>query len=762
MDLKCRFYKELFFAEDTGYTVALYRPTSPLLSPSGKDLGYVKVTGSHLPETKGVTYCFTGEWAKDSKGGSGKYVFHADTFSEERPEDSAGIVKYLQTIDGIGKKAALRIYAEFGDDVFRVMDEEIERLLSVKGIRKRSYEKIRACWLKKSKGKELFAYLYGFGIADAAITKVYETYEEFALDIVKSEPYSLMDFYGIGFRASDAIARDNGIALAGKQRITAAMYEALRDIESTGSTCCTWPVLFKKTVNLLRARLTEEEHIRYLQEVDQLSEKAPFEVILFKLAQREAEKGVNIACVNSGGENFYFRRLTYSREKDIARHVKRLAGYPSAVNVSEERLTSILDDAITEGVLTARLSGKQKEAVLMALNNSFSIITGGPGTGKTFVQKALLYAAERLGIEKPLLLAPTGRAARRMSESTGYPAQTIHSALGIFEATDDMTAAKAEKLECDLLIVDEASMLDTVVAAIMFSSIGRNTKVVLVGDDKQLPSVGAGAVLRELLKSGVLPTTTLKSVFRQAKGSSISYNAARMVAGETEMLEDESFSFVEVTGTENIEKEVRTQYEAFTSEYDISDVAVLSPYRRSTATGVDALNKSLQKVIFPEREGEGFQEGDKVMFTRNQSGLTNGDIGIVTSVTRDDDGRWIAADFGDQKVILDEKEAQNLELAYATTVHKSQGSEYKVVLLVMDPAHKFLHSKSIVYTALTRAKGTCVCIGSREAFTRSILNDRQTERSSMLATFLTDKPAGNLGDGSAEEKEEPEQLTLLA
>ena len=741
MNIKARFYKELYYAESTGYTVALYKSLSPALFPDGSQTNYIKVSGMRLPQTKGVSYDLSGEWQKDAKSGRGKYIFLADDARELLPKDSSGIIKYLQTIDGIGKKSAVRIYEEFGDDVFKVLDTRIERLLEVKGIKKRTYEKIRTSWIRKSAGKELFAYLYSFGITDVSITQIYDTYEEFSLDIVRTEPYSLMDFYGIGFKSADAIARDNGIGLLSRQRIAAAMAEAMRSVENTGSTCCTWPELYKETCSLLRKRLTEKELAEYIRESEILSEKAPLEVIFFKLCQRETEKALIISSETVDGEVYYFRNVTHTREKDIARHVKRLAGIESRVHVSEERLSQILEGAIAEKVLSARLSGAQKKAVLMALNNNFSIITGGPGTGKTFVQKAILYAAEELGIEDPLLLAPTGRAARRMSESTGFPARTIHSALGIYEA-DEMTH-KAERLSCDLLIVDEASMLDTTVAAILFASIGNGTKVVIVGDDKQLPSVGAGAVLRELLSSDTLPVTMLKSVFRQPKGSSISYNAARMIEGETEMLEDESFSFVEVEGTDNIEKEVIAQYGVFTSEYDISDVAVLSPYRRKTATGIDSLNRALQKVIFPERGDSDFQEGDKVMYTKNANGLTNGDIGIITEIVTEEDGRFIKADFGELSAVFDERDAQNLELAYATTVHKSQGSEYKIVLLVMDKAHSVLHSKEIVYTALTRAKEKCIVIGSRDAFARSITNGKASCRRSLLSHFLKAKKVTN-------------------
>lgn len=737
MEIKARFYKELFFSKATGYTVALYKSLTPALFPTGDTSRYIKVSGTNLPQKKGVTYELAGEWQKDRKSGKGKYIFAAESFSEILPTGSDGIVKYLQTLDGIGKKMAVRIYAEFGDDVFRILDEEPERLLEVKGLRKKTYEKVRTCWIKNSQGKALFAYLYGFRIPDSAIKEIYETYEEFAMDIVRSEPYSLVDFSGIGFRAADAIARDNGAGILSRPRIVAAMAESVRQAENAGSTCCCWQELYEGTVKLLRTGLTEEEFASYCRESDRLTEKAPLEVLFFKLAQRESARSTSaIAIEKTADDFFYFRKVTCQREKAVATNIRRLNALASSVHVTEEKLDSILDDAVRSATLTARLSPQQKRAVLTALNSNISIITGGPGTGKTFVQKAILYAWEHLnGHTSPLLLAPTGRAAKRMSESTGYPARTIHSALGLYETNDELRT-KAH-LECDLLIVDEASMLDNTIASILFSSIGRETKVVLVGDDKQLPSVGAGAVLRELLASEVLPTVALTSVFRQASGSSISYNAARMQKGETEMLEDDSFTFIEVSGTDNIVKEVSERYAALAAEYPLTEIVVLSPYRRSTASGVNELNKTLQKVIFPERESTGeFMEGDKVMYTRNENGLTNGDIGVVTSVSKDEDGRLLRVAFDDDEVILDEKDAEHLELAYATTIHKSQGSEYKEVLLIMDPAHSFMLTREIAYTAITRAKLHCFVIGQKKAFEKAVLDARTTDRKSLLRHFL--------------------------
>ena len=753
MELKAKLFKTLYRGRLAGFSVGLFQALSPALFPDGSSSRYVKVCGKDLPERKGIVYSFSGKWQKDRKSGKGKYLFAAESFCEVLPEERSDAVRYLKSLDGIGQKLAERIYAEFGDDIYRVLDEEPQRLLAVKGVSKGTYEKIHTSWIKRRRGKDLFAYLYGFQIPESAIREIFCAYEEFALEIVKSEPYSLTGFTGIGFTAADRIARAEGAGLLCRQRIEAATEEAIRCAENKGSTCCSWQELYEGTLRILKADLSKEEQKSLQQEMARFSGKAPFEAVLFRLVQRQSERqDPAIICETEGGKSFFFRRITHQREKAVSGNLMRIAKAPSPFHVSGEALEEILAEGVRSGELSSRLSQQQKEAVQMALNCSLCIITGGPGTGKTFVQKAILYAWKSLSQDpKPLLLAPTGRAAKRMEESAGHPAKTIHSALGLYEAEGRLR--KTTALDSDLLIVDETSMLDNAVASVLFSSAETGTKVILVGDERQLPSVGAGAVLREMLASGVLPSVSLTDVFRQAKGSSISYNAARMQRGIPDMLEDESFSFLETEGSENIAEKAAELYAALAEDLPLSEIAVLSPYRKRTPTGTASLNKTLQKVVFPERGGAGEPaEGDKVMFTKNMSGLTNGEIGIISSVRCGEEGTLLCACFGEEEFLLDEQEARYLELAYASTIHKSQGNEYKAVILIMDPAHSYMHTREIVYTALTRAKERCIVIGSRKAFSEAVQNERQTVRKSLLAQFLRRAESGP--------KESEEQLKL--
>ena len=755
MELKARFLKTLYSSRATGYTVALYKAVSPALFPDGTSAQYIKAAGRNLPKRKGAEYTFSGKWQEDKAAGA-KFIFAADDFSEAAPEGPEETVRYLQGLDGIGAKLALRIYAGFGEDVFRILDSEPERLLTVKGMRAKTLAKMRTSWIKSRKGKDLFTYLYGFQIPERAIREVFDAYEEYAMQIVRSEPYSLTGFSGIGFSSADRIARAQGGGLLCRQRIAAAMEQALRAAESAGSTCCTWQDLYEGSLRLLREDLSGKERKLLSQQMQSAAEKAPLEVLFFRLAQRGAEKASSaIAAEEADGELFFFRKNTLQRERALAKSLKRLSAAPSPVKMTRAMLESILEDGIREGVLTARLSPQQKETVFAALLNSLCIITGGPGTGKTFVLKAILYAWERLRKSaKPLLLAPTGRAAKRMEESSGYPAKTIHSALGIYETEGESRLTALP--DCDLLIVDETSMLDNSLAELLFSSAGQGTKVILAGDERQLPSVGAGAVLREVLGSGALPSVRLTQVFRQEKGSSIAYNAARMQRGKQKMLEDESFSFCQAEGSEAIAEEAAKLYAELLKEYPLSEIAVLTPYRRSTATGAEALNRRLQKAAGTAGDGAGEPAaGDKVMFTKNMSGLANGDIGIITSARKHGPKKITCVIFGEEEYILDEQEAEHLELAYACTVHKSQGSEYRVVLLIMDPAHANMHTRQIVYTALTRAKERCIVIGSRKAFSRAVQNETQAERKSLLSYFLRKSE-----ESAIEGRLQEEQLSL--
>lgn len=721
MILKGRYYKTLYRKDS--FSVCLFRAAEAVKDPCGKTLPYFKVKGINIPDSTGVTYSLKGSW-EDSPSGM---TFSVSSAEDVLPKSGEGIVRYLQSLDGVGKKTALRIYTAFGEDVFDILDNDIERLLEVKGIRKGTYRRIRTCWAKKSAGKELFSYLYGFHIPEKVIMEIFDRYENFSLHMVRNEPYSLMDIPGFGFSFADALAKDNGLDPYSVQRISAGILEVIREYESggrllnlhsrrtgenlqAGNTCITWDLLYRLTKELLEINISPVE--------------------LGKVISRMEGKSIYI-----DEDRYFFREETARREMGIAKNVDRLlCGRQKRFSLDMNMLDRMLDDAERKGSISAMLSQKQKEAVLSALTNGFSIITGGPGTGKTMIQKAIIYCMNMLdpGCEI-LLCAPTGRAARKMSEGAGLPAFTIHSALGMY-AEENLSGSK-EKISADLVIVDEASMIDTHLANCLFAAVPSKSRVVFVGDFRQLPSVGCGNVLRELITGGDVPVCTLTDVFRQAKGSSIGYNAGRIVSGNTEILTDDSFVIDEVCGSEKIADETARLYEELSAEYGIQDVAVLSPYRRETPTGVNQLNPRLQITVFPEADGS-FREGDKVMFTKNSGCLTNGDVGFIKSVKDDDGEKVLLCSFDERDVLLEGDELSALEHAYACTIHKSQGSEYRAVILVVDPRHSIMLRRNLIYTAVTRAREKIIIVGSKEAYIKAIESIDTSVRLSRLSHFL--------------------------
>lgn len=738
MEIRCKFYKPLYQKER--FIIGMYKAMDPLDTPEEKNSLYFTAKGNNLPTAKNLGYVLEGDWVRSDKGGRKMYTFAVNSFTEIIPESSAGIIRYLQTLDGVGKKTATRLYEAFGEDVFDVLDNDIEEILNVKGIRKGTYRKIKTCWTQKSVGRELFAYLYKFNVPDSVCMRIFDTYEEFALDMVKKEPYSFTDIQGFGFYTADKIARDVCIENGEDEnayidrpgRLKAGILEAIKEYENggplikrystkyhiplvTGNTCIEWPLLYSLTAELLNLSMSAAEFGKILADME--------------------DKEVIVK------DNYFYRRDTGRKEIGIAKNVIRLLKSSRSFDLSKTHINDIIDEALDKGKLPAKLSEEQANAVLTCLNNGISIITGGPGTGKTMIQNAILYAVETLAPGSKILnIAPTGRAARRMFESTGYDARTIHSALGLY-AGESESSMKLEKLEYNLIIIDESSMIDNALASYLFSSIPDGSRVVIVGDDKQLPSVGPGSVLRELIASGIVPTAMLTTVFRQSKGSSIGYNAKRIADGNTSVLEDDTFQMLEVSGTQEIADKVRELYDQYRQEYDLSDITVLSPYRVKTATGVNALNVSLQNLVFPDKEAEaaGFITGDKVMYTKNSNGLTNGEIGEIVSITENDGEPAITCNFSGQEVTLEDEDIKNLDLAYATTIHKSQGSEYKIVILVMDPAHSIMHKRNLVYTAITRAKQKCIVVGSKASYEKSITAEETEKRLSLLSDILVEK-----------------------
>jgi len=729
MEIRCKYSRLIYRADNGGFTVALYKSPAPIKLPDGRELTSFKaVSNSLLPLTPQVEYVLEGKWelAKTKTGGY-EYQFTTESFNEPKPNTKEGVIKYLSTLSGVGKVTARRIYDAFGTVTLDVLDNNPERLLEVKGIRKKSLEKIQASLIERGAGKELFVYLYSFGITATRIYQIYNRYKGYALDTAQNKPYDLIEVAGIGFNTADRIARGNNLPPDNTERIKAAISEVLLQSENggqlfrkcpSGNTYLEWQNLCDKTFELLGLTI-------------------PYDKMAAICLEMVRENSLYI-----GSKKYFYRYTSYLSEYGIAKQIIRLldATFPDT-DYSKEI-------AEAEKKANVKLADHQRQAVQACLTSPITIITGGPGTGKTMIEKVLLDVYVKIHPGKSVLLcSPTGRAARRMSESTGRPASTIHQALGLYAAdSENASFASFEKPQVsqDLILVDEVSMLDSYLANTLLSAIKHGAQVVLIGDANQLPSVGPGCVLRELIACEKIPVVKLTKIFRQKNGSSIAINAARINNGITLMEYDEDFKLIETSSQEETLETVKVVYEEQVAKYGVDDVTVLSPFRQKTITGVDALNPVLREVINPTGNSKPkitcgkitYYEGDKVMQTRNNGMLANGDIGYINRISDGDDGLSMLIDFGFVDMDYYPEDATVLDLAYATTVHKAQGSEYRSVIFICRPEHVILLKRNLIYTAISRSVENVIIIGDNNTFTKGILIEDTKRRNSRLSDII--------------------------
>lgn len=741
-----KFTRQIYNSND--YVIGLYTASKLVEVPGELPTKTIICKGTKLPTNKDREFTFTGEFVfEKDKNNNPRISFVVSSFEEVLPHDKDGIVKYLTTLRGIGKVTAPRIYEliyawsvskeiPFFDALDDILENEPEELLRVRGVREKALGKIKESYIERTAGKELFAYLScpPFNVSPSIIYKIYDKYKADSLEVVKTSPYELTHISGIGFLTADKIAKINDIPLDCVERLEAGIFELLLENENggslinklnkghanrytTGNTCIGWEDLYVMINDALDVNLSPHQTAVILNDM----RKAGIVDII---------------------DNKYFALASTSyHEKGIARDIARLSSILPTKAIKPFDAEFFVQSEVSIGKLNTKLSGEQINAVVNSLNNCLSIVTGGPGTGKTTIQKTIIGMYKILWPDRNILLcAPTGRAARKMSESTGLPAMTMHQALGLNAYEGDNSGFVCNNLDYGLILVDEFSMVDTNLAYYFFKNIPKGTQVVMIGDVKQLPSVGPGSVLRECIDSKTISVSELTQVYRQAGNSSISYNAKRIDKGECKMDEDDSFVFVEKENSREIVDCITELYTDLTNEYGIEETSILSPFRNSTITGTNQLNITLRKLAHPDIEelpSNSFIVGDRVMFTKNEKGLSNGDIGTVTSVSTEDGLTELSVDFSDGRIVdFSDDEIAGLEFAYATTVHKSQGSEYKVVILVIDKAHQILLRRNLVYTGITRAKSKVYIVGQRDMFNLAVSREDTTQRLSLLSTHL--------------------------
>ena len=698
------------------FMIAVYRPCENIRDSAGNMVTQVKAVGYCLPIADNLRYELQGHWSKNPKHG---VQFEVENYDEVITPTKEGIIAYLSSgqIKGIGPKMAEKIYDAFGLTALDVLDKEPERLLSISGISTAKLKKICDSYLANRGARDVVAFLTPHGITPNRAVKLYKEYGDRAMDIVKNHPYQLCEIAGIGFKTADRIAMSMGFDQLSVERVDEGILYALTDAEGKGHLCMEKHAFIKACLKVLDTpQLTED-----------------------MVANRAARLVYSGKLVSYQG-NVYRSKTAYA-ESNLAELLSRQLR--SARSHSYGDLDAALD--AEELRMKVKFAPEQREAVKMALTQGVSVITGGPGTGKSMILRAILDIYRRHNPGKEICLcAPTGRAARRMEQATGLGASTVHKALGLL-AGEDGDYGEPQALDADIILVDEVSMMDIYLAGRLLEAVKSRAQVVLIGDSDQLPSVGPGAVLSEMIASERIPVVRLDRVFRQNDGSRIAVNAKLIRHGNLSLEYGNDFRFVDSANLSDSASRIAELYMQEVARYGVDNVAMLSPYRQKTETGVNALNEMLRELVNPPDEGKPevicgkrkFRVGDKVMQVKNFEDVSNGDIGYIRNIFKFGDETTVCVDFGDGRNIeYDSSELDMLDLGYASTIHKAQGAEYQSVIINLQCAHHIMLTRPLIYTAITRGKDRVIIVGERRALCISIKKTDIEKRGTCLAHRL--------------------------
>jgi len=693
---------------------------------SNDDRGAFAATGPLLGVREGDELRLTGRWVEHPRFGE---QFKAESYVTVAPSTLEGIRKFLGTgrVKGIGPTMASRIVDTFGLDSLEIMDRDPGRLLEIHGIGRATLAKVQASWEKHRGIQQIMIFLTGHGIGPGVAVKAYGKYGAAAVDVVRDDPFRLAeDVIGVGFRTADRIAQRIGIPADSPQRLRAGLLFTLSEASVEGH------------VFLPRSRLLEDASA--LLEIDQ----ALLEPELDQLQQRQSV----VAVVRSDDETAIFTLRLEAAEASVANHIRELLGHATAGSAID------VDKAVTwyQRRASIELAKNQRQAIAAALNGRVLVVTGGPGTGKTTLVQGItqIFHARK---QRVLLAAPTGRAAKRLAQATGGDAKTIHRLLEFAPRSWTFTRDRENPLEADVVVIDEVSMLDIELAAHLLEAIPPGCRLVFVGDADQLPSVGPGNVLGDLIASGVVPFVRLDHIFRQAEASRIVVNAHRINSGQMPISDgnnpDADFYFVARDDpVEAAELAVDFAARRIPNHFHldaIDDIQVLAPMHRGEL-GVRRLNERLQTELTPSGPEiavgtRRFRLGDKIMQVRNNYDLEifNGDIGRVEFFDEESDEMVVR--FDGRAVAIPHDSLEDLIPAYACTIHKSQGSEYPAVVIVLHHQHHIMLQRNLLYTAVTRGRRLVVVVGSRRALARAVDNATQRAR----FTLLADRLAGRVG-----------------
>jgi exodeoxyribonuclease V alpha subunit len=684
-----------------------------------KSKGYsdlVTAVGNLAAVNVGAIIRLKGEWKMDSKYGK---QFVVQDYRETIPATAAGIEKYLGSglIKGIGPVFAKRIVRHFKEDTLRVLEEEADYLVKVEGIGQKRVGMIKKAWQEQKEIKNVMLFLQGNGVSTGYAVKIFKTYGNESIEIVKANPYRLADdIWGIGFKTADKIAQQMGFDKNSFERCRSGIVYVLNELSNEGHCYAGREQLIEEAEKMLEI------------------EKPLINATLDRIMEDKT-------VIHDEGDAIFLPPF-YHSELGAAKRIKEILSEKSIFEIQDVDRT--IESIQQEQKIT--YDEMQKDAIKKAASSKFMILTGGPGTGKTTTTLGIIHVFQLAGA-KILLAAPTGRAAKRMSEATGMEAKTIHRLLE-YKPPEGYQRNGENPLECDVLIIDETSMVDIILMYNLLKAVSNETIVILVGDIDQLPSVGAGNVLKDIINSGIVNVISLTRIFRQALGSAIIANAHKINKGNFPELKggrNSDFFFIEEDEPSKTVQVIRDlctkRLPAYYQVDPISDIQVLCPMQRGE-TGAANLNAVLQDAlnhsdISIKYGGTVFRLGDKVMQIKNNydKNVFNGDIGSIAQIDMEE--RTLVLSFDGNPVSYDATELDEVVLAYATTVHKSQGSEYKIVVAPLSMQHYIMLQRNLLYTCVTRAKKVFVLIGTKKAVGIAVSNNKTTKRNTRLAERLS-------------------------